>query len=305
MRVVFIGTVEFSKHCLQEVLQYDSESVVGVFTLPPAEDRYNSDYANLEPVAREYDVPLFHFQKISESEIVGQIRELKPDVIFVFGLSQIIPQEILDIPDLGCIGVHPTLLPKYRGRHPLIWPVIRGEERSGLTFFFMTDGVDDGDILWQEPFDIELEDDAGSLYEKIKDLASEAIPEFMSELESGEPTRIPQNEEQATYVRKRTREDGEIDWQESSLDVHNLIRAITRPYVGAHTFLDGDEIKIWKSQPLEDAGLETSADPQTSPGTVLSREDDALVVKTGDGAVRILEWDEPETGEISQGTRLG
>jgi len=295
MRIVFIGTVEFSRHCLQTVLNEnvdDENGVVAVFTLAREHARFNSDYADLKPIAAAHQIPVYHIRKINEPKTVALIRALRPDVIFVFGFSQLIAKEILDIPPLGCIGTHPALLPRNRGRHPLIWALVEGLSESGLTFFYLGEGADDGDILWQKPFPITLSDDAGTLYEKIKGLADEAIQTFLPQLEGGNAPRKPQDHAQATYWRKRSKKDGEIDWSAPTMTTYNLIRALTQPYVGAHTYLDGHEILIWRSHlpthPLPEPAL------AQAPGTILAHSAAGWAVKTGDHYLHIQEWEGPD-----------
>jgi methionyl-tRNA formyltransferase len=301
MRIVFIGTVDFSQHCLQEVLRCGGKAVA-VLTLSPERSRFNTDYADLRPVADKHGVPVHHIQKINEPTTVGLIRSLQPDVIFVFGFSQLITSEILRLPPLGCIGVHPTLLPKNRGRHPLIWALVEGLEESGLSFFYIDEGADSGDLLWQKAFPITLGDDAASLYVKIKALAAEAIAEFLPQLEQGVAPRKPQNHALASYWRKRGEKDGEIHWDLPSLKTYNLIRALTRPYVGAHTFANGQKVIIWRAE------LPVSALPHEAanlaPGTVFSQNEGSLAVRTGDAFLNLCEWEAPGDIDLISGTRL-
>jgi len=303
MRIVFIGVVEFSRHCLYETLK-NGGNVVAVLTLSKELAKFHSDYADLCDVAAQYGIPVYKIDKrISHSEIVELIRSLKPDVIFVFGWSQIISKDILSIPPLGCIGSHPTLLPRNRGRHPLVWTLVEGLEESGLTFFYLDEGVDSGDILWQKRFRITLEDDARSLYEKVKELASEAIQEFLPQLEQGIAPRTPQDHSQATYWRKRTEKDGEIDWGSPTIKIYNLVRALARPYVGAHTYLGGQKVIVWRAQ-LPQAPLPTEVQ-NLEAGTVFSIAGTKLDVRTGDGHLTVLEYECLAGGAINSGAILG
>lgn len=302
MRILFVGSVEFSRHCLIEVLESGGH-VVGVLTLKPEKTSFHSDYADLRDVASDHNVPVYHIKKINDPKTVALIRSVKPDVIFVFGWSQLITREILELPPMGCIGTHPAMLPRNRGRHPLIWALVEGLDESGLTFFYLDDGADSGDILWQKTFPITLEDDARSLYTKIKDLATEGIREFLPQLEQGRAPRIPQNHELANYWRKRGEKDGEIQWQASTLSVFNLIRALTHPYVGAHTFLDGEKMLVWKARlpsdvvPLHAIGL--------PPGAVFRSGETGFDVRTGDGYLTVVDFDEPLGSKMDDNTQLG
>jgi methionyl-tRNA formyltransferase len=288
MRIVFIGAVDFSRHCLEEVLLAGG-NIVAVLTLAPERARFNADYADLRPVVQAHGVPVHHIQKANDPATVELIRSLAPDVIFVFGFSQLISPEILVMPTRGCIGVHPALLPKNRGRHPLVWALVEGLDESGLTFFYLDEGADSGDILWQKPFPITLEDDAASLYAKIKVLASEAIGKFVPELQRGTASRVPQDHSKATYWRKRGEKDGEINWEQPSLQIYNLVRALARPYVGAHTFLDKKKMLVWRARLPQTPLPEDAA--QLSPGTIFAANKEGLAVRTGDGFLLVREWD--------------
>jgi methionyl-tRNA formyltransferase len=303
MRIVLLGAVEFSKHCLQVVLD-NGANVVAVLTPSQERARFNSDYADLVPLAVAHRIPTYHISKVSDPETVDLIRSLEPDVIFVFGFSQLVSKEILDIPRLGCIGTHPALLPRNRGRHPLIWALVEGLSESGLTFFYLDEGAGSGDILWQKPFSITLEDDARSLYDKIKALATIGIREFLPQLETGTAPRIPQDHSQATYWRKRTEEDGEIRWNASTMQTYNLVRALGRPYVGAHTHLNGKKLLIWRcSRPTDSLPSREGAFP---PGTIFDHTGGVeFKVRTGDGYLKVVEYESEGIDIPHTGLRLG
>lgn len=282
MRIVFVGAVEFSRHCLEVTLDAGGE-VAAVLTIAPETNAFNADAADLVDVAQRRGVPVHQVRKINTPETVALVRSLAPDVMFVFGFSQLIGPDLLAIPRLGAIGVHPSLLPEGRGRHPLIWALVLGLERSGLSYFWMGEGADTGPLLWQKPFSITLEDDAASLYARIKTLAAEAIPEFLPQLADGTAPRRLQDESRATVWRKRGEADGEIVWVGPGRTAFNLVRALTRPYVGAHTFLGDRRLLVWRT--AEEACSEAAA-----PGTILAATDESLLVRTGDGALRLLDW---------------
>lgn len=302
MKILFVGTVDFSSHCLKEILQLGG-NVIGVLTPTGEKAKFNSDYVDLEPIASQNEIPIRRMNNINDQEIIEHIKSLNPDVIFIFGFSQLIKKEILDIPPLGCIGTHPALLPKNRGRHPLIWALIDDLKESGLTFFYLDEGADSGDILWQKKFTISDEDDAGTLYEKIKILASDGIKEFLPLLQTGSAQRIPQDHSKATYWRKRNEEDGQIDWTGTTRQAFNLIRGLTKPYVGAHTYHDNDRILIWRSR-IIDHPEEISGYELAKSGQVLSEPDPNFIIRTGDGILEVIEWESDiETG-IVNGTIL-
>jgi methionyl-tRNA formyltransferase len=253
--------------------------------------------------AVDHELRVENIRNINEPESIALIKSLKPDIIFVFGWSQIVSKEILDIPPMGCVGTHPALLPKNRGRHPIVWTLVDGLEKSGLTFFFLDEEADSGDILWQGAFPIALEDDAGSVYKKIEVMASRAIGEFLPQLEEGTAPRIPQSHKDATYRRKRNEHDGEIDWMAPSMKTYNLIRALTHPYVGAHTHANHDKVIVWRTEIPRDPTPETAV--PLEPGTVFMADKTRFNVRTGDGHLTVLEYEHPGGKIISQGVDLG
>lgn len=302
MRIVFVGAVEFSCHCLRAVLN-EGGDVVAVITISEDEAGIHSDYSNLSWAADKHDIPVYKVRDINLESNVTLIRSLRPDVIFVLGWSRLISQTILSIPAIGCIGSHPAMLPKNRGRHPIIWALVQGLKESGLTFFYMDDTADSGDILWQRAFPISLDDDARSIYDKIKSLADCGISEFLPQLEQNRAPRISQDDRQATYWRKRTKKDGEIDWSAKSMNVYNLVRGLTHPYVGAHSFLHGKEVKVWKAA-LPSIPL-TAVSPISPPGTILSTTERGFSVKTGDSYLTI-DWKDIEVdSDLQPGIPLG
>jgi len=245
--------------------------------------KFNSDYYDLGEVVKEFGKDVFYFKRIQDE--AAYIMNKRPDIIFVLGLSQIIPKEILNIPSMGCIGSHPALLPKNRGRHPIVWAIANGMKESGITLFWLDEGIDSGDIWKQESFEISDEDDAATVYRKIKELTAKMLNEGISELEAGIVKRIVQDHSKATYWRIRTKRDGEIDWRMSSKRIFDLVRALTRPYVGVHCFYRDREIKIWKTEVLNNnKGLDN-----LEPGKVIAADDLSLTVKTGDGLIKIIE----------------
>lgn len=243
MRIVFIGTVEFSKFSLNKIIEMKS-NIVGMIT--KASSSFNADYSDLAPICKNKNIPVKIVNSVNSNDVVDWISELKPDVIFCFGWSEIIKKDILAIPQIGVVGFHPTLLPFNRGRHPLIWPLVLGLKKSGSTFFFMDEGADSGDILSQKEFEIFYGDDASSLYKKVVKLAMSQIQEFVPLLQNNAYNRIKQNHKNANTWRKRSKCDGIIDFRMNSQVVYNLVRALSKPYVGAHLIYKENEIKVWK-----------------------------------------------------------
>jgi len=284
VRIVFVGAVRFSEHCLREVFRCGG-NVVSVFTLPPEGAARHSDYVDLGPVAQAHGVPTVYLrERIFAEPDVSRVRDLSPDVIMVLGWSELISGDLISIPRVGCIGTHPALLLRNRGRHPLIWALADELKESGLTFFFIDEGTDTGGILWQKPFPITQEDDAGTLYKKIEDLAAEAIGTFLPQLAGKAYPREKQDDRYATYLRKRAAEDEEIKRTETQATIFNLVRASTHPYPGAHTFLRDTIVRAWPC-PLPDADHLRDFDC----GEVLFAEEGCLhVAAAGERGVAVI-----------------
>lgn len=292
-RYVFIGSVEYSAYCLNALLGMKI-NIVEIMCPCKDSSKVNSDYSDLSVVAREYDKKIHYFKRIKDE--AEHIKRNRPDVIFVLGLSQIIPSHILAIPTMGCIGSHPALLPQNRGRHPIIWAIANGLKKSGITLFWIDEGVDSGDIWGQREFDIDIFDDAASVYEKVKRLSVEILKENIFDLENGKINRFEQDSEKANYWRKRTPEDGQIDWRMSSKRIYDLARALTKPYVGAHCIYKDKEIKIWKTNIMNEGEKYENIEP----GKVVSIENNCIIITTGDGLIKIEEHEFgilPKVGE--------
>lgn len=280
-RAVFIGCVDFSARMLKHMLARDAVEMVGV--LSRAESPFNADFRPLVPIAERHGIPALAVVGNDQDAMAGWIAERAPEVIFCIGWSYLLRPAVLDIAPLGVIGYHPALLPRNRGRHPIIWALALGLEKTGSTFFVMDEGADSGDIVSQIPVPIRADDDAASLYARLADTAVGQLDDIMGWLADGSLPRTPQDAALATNWRKRSREDGRIDWRMPARGVYNLVRALTRPYVGAHCLCRGEEVKVWRSR------LCGTPEPDLEPGNVVALDDREIVVKCGDGAVALLE----------------
>jgi len=291
MRIAFIGSVIFSAKALEKLISIKAD-VVGVVT--KNESVFNSDFFDLSSIAQSNDIP-FHFtSNINSPETVNWIKELNPDVIFCFGWSNLIKNEVLQISRLGVIGYHPTLLPYNKGRHPLIWAKALGLEKSGSTFFFMDEGADTGDILSQKEFMIKFEDDANKVYESLIDTALLQIEEFYCQLKSNNYPRIEQDKTAGNSWRKRSKKDGLIDFRMNSATICNLVRALTKPYIGAHLEYNNTQIKIWEVEPVKYVVAEKNIEP----GKVLSILKNKIEVKTADSAILLISHEFEELPQI-------
>ncbi|WP_263841476.1 methionyl-tRNA formyltransferase [Salinibacter sp.] len=250
----------------------------------------------MEPLAVEHDIPCYIDSGNDQDEIAAWILKRDPEVGYCFGWSYLLKPEILSIPELGFIGYHPAKLPRNRGRHPIIWALALGLEETASSFFFMDEEADSGDLLSQQVLPIHWEDEARDLYDRLLNVAEKQIATFTPQLAAREYRRIPQDDEKANYWRKRSYEDGQVDWRMSSTAIYNLIRALACPYPGAHCIVEGEEIKLWAADVINDEFEDVQ---HLEPGKVLAAGHDQVALKCGEGVVAIQEheFEEiPDTG---------
>ena len=291
MKIMFIGTVEFSYKALKKLIELNAE-IVGVCTKKKSD--FNSDFKDLTPLCKKVDIPFKYVDDINSIENIDWIRSLSPDIIFCFGWSNLIKKDLLTLPKMGIVGYHPALLPKNRGRHPLIWALVLGLSDSGSTFFFMTEGADDGDILSQEKVKILYEDNAKSLYDKVSNIALRQIEDFLPKLQNNSFKTIKQNNDLANVWRKRGKVDGKIDFRMTSRAIYNLVRALTKPYIGAHVEYNEQDISIWNVEEVEfdQNNIEF--------GKVLENDGKSIVVKTYDKAIKIIDHGFKELPKVGE-----
>lgn len=281
MRIIFIGSVYFSKVMLEKLIEMNAQ-IVGVIT--KEHSSFNSDFEDLSAIAQSNNIPFKYVQNINDESSVYWIKNLNSDVIFCFGWSNLIKNEILNICPLGVIGFHPALLPHNRGRHPLIWAKVLGLAKSGTSFFFMDEGADTGDLLDQKEFEILFEDNASDIYQKMISNALKQVESFLPKLLNGSYNRTKQNSNGNTW-RKRNASDGLIDFRMTSEAICNLVRGLSKPYAGAHCIFNGEEIKIWEVE------VETFDEQNIEPGRVLELNGNNIKVKTYNGAILLKNHD--------------
>ena len=282
MRILLIGAVEYSYNVLLKLLEMNA-NIVGVVT--KRESKYNADFKDLSPICVEQGIEFKYAKNINHEVNVSWVKERCPDIIFCFGWSQLLGPELLSIPSGGVVGYHPAKLPDNRGRHPIIWALCLGLTETASTFFFMNEGADTGDILSQVPIKINNSDDAQSLYNHVIKVSLDQIETFLPLLESGRYTTTKQLNGSGNFWRKRTVEDGKIDWRMSAQNIYNLTRGLSKPYVGAHFEYNGQNIIVWKSK------VSTVGGRNIEPGKVLGFEIDHPVIKCGDGSIIIEEME--------------
>ncbi len=302
LRFVLAGSVGSSRLTLQALLRHRA-NVVGALELVPVDPAAISGFARLNDVAAEASVPCVGFQNINAPEIVAQVRDWQPDLLFVVGLSQLVKAELLAVPKLACVGFHPTLLPRGRGRAPVAWLVLDGTP-GAANFFVMDAGTDSGPILVQEPFDVSPTDDAEQVTASLEQAIVRALDRWLPKLLAGEWNPQPQDDRLATYHGKRAPEDGWIDWTKSAVEIHTLIRAAGRPHPGAYSYLKDRKLLVWRAE------LDNVTPFRGVIGRVLLTDPQrGSLVQTGDGLIWLSEvaWGDGDLTKpkLSVGHRLG
>lgn len=286
MRVVFMGTPDFSVPTLEKIIEAGHE-VIGVVTQPDkAKGRGKKVlFPPVKEKALEHNLPVYQPKRAREPEFIEQMRELNPDVMVVVAFGQILPKALLDIPKYGCVNVHASLLPKYRGAAPIQWAVIRGEKVSGVTTMQMDVGLDTGDMLMKTEVALAEDETGGSLHDKLSVLGGELLIETLKGLEAGTIQPEKQDDSQTgEYARMLDKALGKVDFSMPAEEIERLIRGLN-PWPSAYTSYHGKTMKLWKAKVVSaDADGEAAA-----PGQILSVDKKGFTVQTGDGALRILE----------------
>ena len=284
------------------VLQELDIPVPAVFTHQddPGENRW---FDSLPEKSRQAEIPVFFPEDLHAPKWLNLVRELAPDILLSCYFRHMIREEMLAIPRLAAVNLHGSLLPRYRGRCPVNWQLIHGEREAGVTLHHMVRRADAGDIVGQRSVPIEEKDSALTLFRKLEPAAKDLLREAIPRLLDGTAPRIPQDHSRASYFGGRRPEDGRIHWNWPCRRIYNLIRAVTKPYPGAFTFLGRRKLMIWWAEPLDEEEAGVAA------GTVLAREPEWLV-QTGQGLLRLVEVGEAdqsasETLPVSQLLRPG
>jgi len=282
MRVVFMGTPDFAVGTLEAIIEAGHEVVLVV--TQPDKPKGRSGALQFPPVkecAVAHGIEVFQPVKIRLEENVEYLKNYDADIFVVAAFGQILPKSLLDMPKHGCINVHASLLPKYRGAAPIQWAVINGDPVTGVTIQQMDIGVDTGDIIVTKELAIEADETGGGLFDKLAVVGAEACLEAMEQIANGTATRTPQNHEEATHVSMISKEFGIIDWHKSAVEIERLIRGLN-PWPSAYTKLDGKTFKIWKAEVVEE-------NTDAKPGTIVAVEKNSLKVQTGEGVLSLLE----------------
>ncbi|MBI2485593.1 MAG: methionyl-tRNA formyltransferase [Deltaproteobacteria bacterium] len=307
MKIVFMGTPEFAVLSLRALIESEDE-IVAVVCQPDKPKGRGLEVTSppTRILAEKHRIPVLQPQKIKTEEFFNELKKLSPDLICVAAYGKILPKNILELTPHGCINVHASILPKYRGAAPINWAIIRGEKVTGITTMKMDEGMDTGNMLLKKEVPIDDEDTGESLSEILSHIGAELLIETIKLLKEGKLNAIPQDHSQATYAPMLKKEDGKIDWEKSAEDIRNLIRG-SLPWPGAYTTLEGRLLKIYKAKVTDGNG---------KPGEVIESNSGVLRVTTGKDSLDILEL-QIEGGKrlkaeeflrgkkIQQGTMLG
>ncbi|MCR4802703.1 MAG: methionyl-tRNA formyltransferase [Lachnospiraceae bacterium] len=282
MRVVFMGTPDFAVGTLEEIIKAGHE-VLAVFTQPdkPKGRGKAMQFPPVKETALAHDLTVYQPERVKDEEYVSILRELNPDVIVVVAFGQILSKEILDLPRFGCVNVHASLLPKYRGAAPIQWAVIDGEKESGVTTMLMNEGIDTGDMLKKVVVPLDEKETGGSLFDKLAEEGAKLLVETLVDLENGTATGTPQDHDKATKAKMLRKELGLIDFTKSAVEIERLIRGLN-PWPSAYTGYKGKTLKIWDATVINE-------DKPGEAGQIVEVTKNSLIVKTGDGLLSLEE----------------
>lgn len=297
MKVIFMGTPDFSVGTLKALVEAGQEVVLAV-TQPdkPKGRGKEMQFTPVKECAMEYGIPVYQPKKIREPECVEVLRNYEADIMVVVAFGQILPKEILEMCPYGCVNVHASLLPKYRGAAPIQWAIIDGEKVTGVTTMQMNEGLDTGDMLLKTEVVIEPKETGGSLHDKLSEAGAALCVETLKVLEAHTVTPIPQGEMTTAYAKMLDKQLGNIDWMKSATEIERLIRGLS-PWPSAYTSWNGKVMKIWDASALEEAKKHV-------PGTIVRVEKDAFYVQTGTGLLKVSELQIPGKKRMDAGAFL-
>lgn len=286
MKIVFMGTPDFSVPALEALVSAGHE-VAAVVTQPdkPKGRGKEMQMTPVKTAALSHGIQVFQPQRVKNNpEFLEQLKTIGPDVIVVIAFGQILPREILELPPCGCINIHASLLPKYRGAAPIQWVIIDGEKETGITTMYMEEGLDTGDMLLKTVIPIAEDETGGSLHDKLSKAGGALILDTLKGLEAGVIERTPQTGE-TCYAKMLTKSLGNIDWSMEADAIERLIRGLS-PWPSAYSYLDGKTVKIWKAAVDSEVEMESG---DCEPGTIAAISKDGFSVQTGKGLLMVKE----------------
>ena len=286
MRIIFMGTPEFAVPVLESLINSRHE-VVAVVTQPdrPKGRGKNMQFSPVKECALAHNIPVMQPVNVSVPEVIDELRAYEPELIVVVAFGQFVTKKIREMPKYGCINVHASLLPKYRGAGPIQWAVINGEKESGVTTMYMCREIDKGDMLLKDTVALDPKETGDSLHDKLSMMGGPLLLKTIDQLENGSAVRIPQCEEESTYAPKLEKTMGNIDWTMDADRIERLVRGLNS-WPGTFTKIHGKTVKIWDCDVVRQETL-TENQAAATPGTVIVSEKDQLIVKAGNGALSL------------------
>lgn len=298
MKIVFMGTPDFAVPALKALAESAKHEVSLVVTQPdrPRGRSGKPAPSDVKLCAEQYGIPVFQPEKVREEASVERLRRENADIFVVAAFGQLLPKTILEMPRFGCINIHGSLLPAYRGAAPVQWAVLDGQKEAGDTIMQMNEGLDTGDILMQESIPLSADETAGSLYDKLSSMGGPLLLKALDAIEEGNVTPVPQGDSGTHYAKMLRKEMGNIDWTKSAEEIGRLVRGLN-PWPSAYTHWNGKMLKIWMAEPVtqeelsalgcdEKNGMDLK---EAQPGTVMIVTKDTLMVQTGDGLLALTE----------------
>lgn len=297
MKVIFMGTPDFSVGTLEALVEAGHEVVLAV-TQPdkPKGRGKEMQFTPVKECALKYNIPVFQPRRVREIECIEELRKYNADIMVVVAFGQILPKEILEMTPYGCVNVHASLLPKYRGAAPIQWSIIDGEEITGVTTMQMDEGLDTGDMLLKTEIRMDEKETGGSLHDKLAEAGAKLCVETLEALRQKTVTPIPQGETTTAYAKMLDKQLGNIDWNKKGVEIERLIRGLT-PWPSAYTNWNGKVMKIWDAEVVEGTN-------EAAPGTIVKVEKDAFYVQTGEGFLRVCELQIPGKKRMDAGAFL-
>ena len=282
MDIVYMGTPDFAVPALEKLIEA-GHKITAVVTQPDRQRGRGKEvlYSPVKECALKYDIPVFQPVKIKSPEAVEQLRSYQADIFVAAAFGQILSKEILDMPRYGCVNIHASLLPKYRGAAPIQWAVINGEDKTGVTIMQMDEGLDTGDIIAQREVLIAQDETGESLFEKLSVLGADLLVETLDAIREDNVVRKKQDPALSSYARMLKKEDGRIDWSRTSKQIEQQIRGMNS-WPSAYTIWNGKILKIWKAQWNQSVHA-------YAPGTLITVEKESVMVACGEGMIKILE----------------
>ena len=288
MNIIFMGTPDFAVGTLDALVEAGHR--ITLVVTQPDKPKGRGKEIQMSPVketALKHNISVYQPLRAREASFIEEMRALRPDVMVVIAFGQILPKELLSVPRYGCVNIHASLLPKYRGAAPIQWAVINGDKKTGLTTMLMDEGMDTGDMLEKREITLDEKETGGSLFDRLSLLGGELILSTLDGLEKGTLVRTPQNHQEATYVKKIPKSLGEVDWTMDGEAIERLIRGLN-PWPSAYTWLNGRMLKLWEAEVLPAETRKNLGNGEESIcGQILSATEAGLKVQTGNGILNI------------------